>query len=129
MKITYTGRQVDFPPAQLEKIQGQFAKLAKLLDRRGEREAHIVLSHERHLHHAEVTVNYQNHALVGLASDVDAFAAVHAAVGKLEKQALKVREKWRDGHRPGDAKEALASRVETEGAEGEPSGETDSTEV
>ena len=29
-------------------------------------EAHVVLSLERHLHHAEVTVNYYNHPLVGL---------------------------------------------------------------
>lgn len=112
MRITYTGRQVDFPPAQLQKIEGQFAKLSKLLDgQRGEREAHVVLSHERYLHHAEVTVNYHHHSLVGLASDPDAFTAVHNAVLKLEKQALKVREKWRDDHRPGDAKEARADKA------------------
>jgi len=99
MKITYTGRQVDFPPAQVDKLQDEFSKLSKLLDGKGEREAKVVLSHERHLHHAEVTVNYHNHALVGLASSPDAFAAVHEAVGKLEKQALKVREKFRDSKR------------------------------
>ncbi len=99
MKITYTGRQVDFPPAQLEKVEGLFSKVSKLLDGKGDCEAHVRLSHERHLHHAEVTVNYHNHALVGLASDADAFTALHDAVLKLEKQAVKVREKWRDGNR------------------------------
>ncbi len=108
MKITYTGRQVDFPPAQLQKIEGQFAKLSKLLDGGGERGAHVVISHERHLHHAEVTINYHHHALVGIANDADPFAALHEAVLKLEKQALKVREKWRDGHRV-PAKDGAAS--------------------
>ncbi len=108
MKITYTGRQVDFPPAQLAKIEGQFAKLSKLLDGQGERGAHVVLSHERHLHHAEVTVNYHHHALVGLASDPDPFTALHGAVLKLEAQAVKVRGKWRDDHRPHGAKEERA---------------------
>ena len=106
MKITYTGRQVEFPPAQVEKIDGQFAKLAKLLDRKkGEHEAHVVISHDGPLHQAEVTINYHHHALVGIATDADPFNALHAAVGKLEKQALKVREKWRDGKRTVKAKE------------------------
>jgi len=107
MKITYTGRQVDFPPAQLEKLQGLFSKVAKLLDSKGDCEAHVRLSHERHLHHAEVTVNYHNHALVGLGSDAEAFTALHEAVLKLETQAMKVREKWRDGKRVTGPKEKL----------------------
>jgi len=109
MKVTYTGRQVEFQPAQDAKIQTQFAKLGKLLERRGEREAHIVLSHERHLHNAEVTVNYYDHTLIGLAASTDEFTAVHDAIAKLEKQAVKVREKWRDTKRaPSEEKEAEA---------------------
>lgn len=107
MKVTYTGRKVEFPSDQAEKIDGEFTKLSKLLDRKkGEGEAHVVLSHEGPLHLAEVTVNYHHHALVGTATDADPFSALHAAVAKLEKQALKVREKWRDGKRTGEAKEA-----------------------
>ena len=34
MKITYTGRQVELAPAQLKKIEAQFAKVGKLLDGR-----------------------------------------------------------------------------------------------
>jgi putative sigma-54 modulation protein len=109
MKVTYTGRQAKFPPAQIEKIEGQFAKLAKLLDGKGQREAHVVFTQERHLQHAEVTVNYFNHALVGIGSDTEQFPALHGALAKLEKQALKVREKWRDGKRTTEAKDAVAS--------------------
>ena len=46
MKITYTGRQVELAPAQLKKIEAQFAKVGKLLDGREEREAHVILSLE-----------------------------------------------------------------------------------
>ena len=100
MKITYSGLEDQFPQAQLQKIDAQFAKVSRVLERPGtEREAHVVFRHERHLHHAEVTVNYYDHTLVGLASDSDAFAALHEAVNKLEKQALRVREKWREGRR------------------------------
>src|SRR5215472_12247890 len=96
MKITYTGRQVELAPAQLKKLEAQFGKIGKLLDGKREHEAHVILSLERHLHHAEVTVNYYNHQLVGLGSNSDLFTAIHAAAEKLEKQVLKTRTKWRD---------------------------------
>ncbi len=99
MRITYTGRQVELAPAQLRKIEAQFDKLGKLLDRKHEREAHVVLSHERHLHRAEISVNYHNHPLVCLGENTDLFTAIHSAIEKLEKQAIKVRAKWRDTKR------------------------------
>ena len=99
MKINYTGRQVELAPAQLKKIEAQFAKVGKLLDGREQKEAHVILSLERHLHQAEITVNYHNHQLVGIGSNVDLFNAIHAAIEKLEKQTLKVRAKWRDTKR------------------------------
>ena len=99
MKITYTGRQVELAPAQLKKLEAQFAKIGKLLDGRGECEAHVILSLERHLHNAEATINYYGHQLAGLGSSTDLFNAIHAAAGKLEKQAVKARSKWRDTKR------------------------------
>jgi putative sigma-54 modulation protein len=99
MKITYTGRQVELAPAQLKKLEARFAKVGKLLDGRRESEAHVILSLERHLHQAEVTVNYFNHKFVGIGSNADLFQAIHAAVEKLEKQAIKERTKFRDKKR------------------------------
>ena len=100
MKVTYTGRQVDLSPAQSEKLTAEFAKVGKLLDNgRGEAQAHVVLSHERHQNNVEITVPYHNHELVGEGSDPDLFSAIHAAVDKLEKQAIRVRGKWRDSKR------------------------------
>lgn len=100
MRITYTGRQVELAPAQLRKLEAQCAKLGKMLDgSKSECEARIVLSHERHLHKAEVTVKYHDHSMVGFAEDSDLFTAIHGAIEKLEKQAIKVRAKWRDSKR------------------------------
>src|ERR1039458_7400496 len=108
MKITYTGRQVELAPAQLKKIETQFAKVGKLLDGREEKEAHVILSLERHLHQAEITVNYYNHQLVGIGSNVDLITAIHSAIEKLEKQTIKVRAKWRDTKRTPRKEEAAA---------------------
>ncbi len=99
MKITYTGRHVELAPAQVRKIEEQFNTIAKLLDGKEEHEAHVVLSQERHLHHTEVRTHYYDHELVGLASDVDMFTSLHQAIDRLEKQAIKVRAKWRDTKR------------------------------
>ena len=122
MRITYTGRQVELAPAQLKKIEAQFAKVGKLLDGREEREAHVVLSLERHLHQAEVTIHYHNHELVGIGSNSDLFNAIHSAVGRLEKQAIKVRAKWRDSKRS-PRKEAEAERAPAVEAGPEPENE------
>lgn len=118
MKVTYTGRQVDLSPAQSAKLTAEFEKIGKLLDNGlGEAGAHVVLKHERHLNNVEITVPYHHHDLVGEGSDSDLFTAIHDAVGKLEKQALRVREKWRDSKRV-PRKETDASGEERAG-EGE----------
>lgn len=96
MKINYTGRKVELAPAQLRKVEALFGKLAKLLDGKGQREAHVVLSQERRQNRAEITVNYQHHSLVGIDSNADLFTAIHGAIQKLEKQAIKVLAKRRD---------------------------------
>lgn len=120
MKVTYTGRQVDLSPAQSAKLNAEFEKVGRLLDNgRGEVGAHVVLAHERHLHNVEITVEYHHHDLVGAGSDTDLFTAIHDAVGKLEKQALRVREKWRDSKR--------IPRKETDASAEEGAGEGEGT--
>jgi putative sigma-54 modulation protein len=114
MKITYTGRHVDLSRAQSQKLTEQFEKVGRLLDNgKGDAEAHVVLSHERYSHNVEVTVPYHNHELVGQGSDADLFVAIHAAVEKLEKQALRVREKFREGKRV-SLKDAAPEEIDIE---------------
>jgi len=112
MKITYTGRQVALAPAQLQKIEMRLAKVGKLLDGRRECEAHVILSLERRLHRAEITVNYYHHQLVGIASGADLFMVIGASIGKVEKQALKARTKWRDTKRAAGTAEPQSSQAE-----------------
>jgi putative sigma-54 modulation protein len=126
MRITYTGRQVELAPAQVRKLEAQFSKLGKLLDGgRHECEARVILSHERHLHKSEVTVKYHDHSLVGLGEDSDLFTSIHGAITRLEKQAVKVRVKWRDSKRvsrkeaaPIEAEETPARRAPSTKQEG-----------
>ncbi|HUQ91018.1 MAG TPA: HPF/RaiA family ribosome-associated protein, partial [Bryobacteraceae bacterium] len=103
MKITYTG-EAAFSPAQRKKLDVKFSKLSKLLDRGGEISAHVVLTRERHLRRAEIIVNIYDHQIAVNASESEPVQAVTIAADKLEKQILKMRDKWRDTKRRPAAK-------------------------
>jgi len=96
MKITYTGRNEVFPPKQLAKLEAKLQKLSKMIDRRGEREAHVILTQERFLLKVEITLNAWDHALVGVGSNRDLVTAANEALDRLEKQIVKLRTKFRD---------------------------------
>jgi putative sigma-54 modulation protein len=118
MNVSYKGLKQDLAPAHQEKLDAKFAKLSKLLERRGQREAHVVVTHERHLYRAEVTVQFYDHQLVGLCSDGDVFTALSSALDKLESQAHKQVDKFRTKHRhkedpAGALTEAAAPEPET----------------
>jgi putative sigma-54 modulation protein len=103
MKITYTGIKKELSPKLQAKLDGKFAKVSKLLEKRGEIEAHVVVTTVRHLHKAEISIPYYEHQLIGLGSDADVFTALCEALEKLETQAVKNRGKWREKHRRKDS--------------------------
>ena len=95
MKIAFTGKQDKLTASQERKLAMAFARLSKLLERRGEKGAQVILTGERHLRHAEVRVNFYDHVLFGKGSAPDQFTAIMDALEKVEKQALKLLEKRR----------------------------------
>jgi putative sigma-54 modulation protein len=95
MKVSYTGIKSGLPAKLQEKLDTKFAKLSRLVDGRGEKQAHVVVTSERYLHKAEITLHVHNHQLVGIGSDSDVFKAISAALDRIEKQAAKEGAKWR----------------------------------
>jgi putative sigma-54 modulation protein len=102
MKISYTGKSEAIPTRQRTKLEAKLQKLSKVVERRGEKEAHIVLTQERFLHKVEITVHAWEHALVGIGTNGDAAVAALEAFERLEKQLLKLRARWRDTNRVRD---------------------------
>jgi putative sigma-54 modulation protein len=89
MNVSYRGIKKDFSPKMQEKLSAKFAKISKLTEKRGEQEAHVVVSSENRMHKAEITMQFHGHPLVGIASDADLFTALNEALDKLDKQAVK----------------------------------------
>ncbi|HSU57734.1 MAG TPA: ribosome-associated translation inhibitor RaiA [Bryobacteraceae bacterium] len=102
MRLIVSGKTKDFTPELEEKFTSKIAKLSKLIERRGEREAHVSHQIERHLHKMQVIINFYDHSLVGEGVDADLETAMCQAIEKLEKQIVNLRSRWRDTHR--DAK-------------------------
>jgi len=99
MQVSYTGIQQDLPAKIQAKLDAKFSKLSKLLDGRGEHKAHVVVSQQKRSIRAEVTVHFYDHQFVGIGTHTDLYAALSAALEKLDTQAVRQRGKWRQTHR------------------------------
>jgi ribosomal subunit interface protein len=110
MKLIVSGKTKEFTPEVQEKFSLKLAKLSKLIERRGEREAHVMHHMERHLHKIEVVMNLYDHQVAVKGSNSDLDSALTDAATKLEKQVVKMRTKWRTTHR--DAKGVRSSKEE-----------------
>jgi putative sigma-54 modulation protein len=115
MKVSYKGIKQALPAKIQAKLDAKFAKLSKLLEKRGEQEAHVVVTMVRHLHKAEVTLPFYEHQLVGIGSDADLFTAIYEALDKLEAQAVKNRGKWRERKRRKDGSSKESSSMKKAG--------------
>jgi ribosomal subunit interface protein len=112
MKLIYSGKTKEFTPELERKMGTKLAKLSKMIEQRGEREAHVTHRLERHLHKVEIVTNVYDHSLIGEATDADVATAFHQAIENLEKQILKLRRRWRDTHR--DPKGVRANKEDWE---------------
>jgi len=121
MKLIYSGKTKEFTPELERKVGAKLAKLSKMIEQRGEREAHLTHRVERHLHKVEIVTNVYDHSLIGEASDPDVATALNQAVDNLEKQIVKMRRRWRDTHR--DPKSVRASKESWEN-NGAPAGQS-----
>ena len=108
MKLIYSGKTKDFTPELERKVEAKLGKLSKMIEQRGEREAHVTHRVERHLHKVEIVTNVYDHSLIGEAADADLSTAFHQALENLERQIVKLRNRWRDTHR--DPKSVRASK-------------------
>ena len=84
MQIAYTGKPHDLSKEQSDRLTVRLNKLGKMIDGKlvegkltEEKKAHFILTHQRHLAKAEITLHYYGHDLFGMATHADKFRALN----------------------------------------------------
>ena len=93
MQLDITGRHVEITPALREFAEEKLRKLERLLDE--PLEIHVVLSIAKHRHTAEIQVKSRSGVFAGAEETGDLYASIGEVVDKLERQALRNKEKMR----------------------------------
>ena len=96
MQLNITFRQFGTSDALKHHAQERVERVNKLLDRAGE--AHVVLSLERHLHHADITIHSGAWILRGRDKSDDMYASIDLAMDKIERQLRRYKDKLKTHH-------------------------------
>jgi len=111
MQVHITGRQVAITPALRKFTEEKLKKLEKLLG--GSIEAHVVLAVEKRRQKAEIQVKSRTALLSGDRETDDLYASIGEVILKLERQALKHKEKLTH-HKKRDGRRIAASLTSSE---------------
>jgi putative sigma-54 modulation protein len=122
MQLDITGRHIEITPALREFAEEKLSKLERLLD--GPLEVHVVLGIEKHRHVAEIQVKSRTGVFSGTQETGDLYASIGEVVDKLERQALKHKEKMRThkikkGPRSPEAAAVMEASAAPEGVVGD----------
>jgi putative sigma-54 modulation protein len=96
MQMNITFRQFGTSDSLKEYAREKVDRVNKLLDRAGE--AHVVLSLERHLHHADITIHSGSWVLRGREKSEDMYASIDLAMDKIERQLRRYKDKLKTHH-------------------------------
>ena len=95
MQFEYTGRHVEVTAAMRAHVETQFAKLDHIFNGSSAR-AHVIIEVEKNRQKGEVIVHWRDHTLTATDVNVDMYMALTRAISRIEKQALKLKEKTID---------------------------------
>ena len=96
MQLNITFRNFDASEFLKDYAREKVERVNKYLDRAGE--AHVVLSLERHLHHADITIHSGAFVLRGRDSSEDMYASLDLAMDKIERQLHRYKDRLKQHH-------------------------------
>ena len=92
MKFEYTGRHVEVSPAIRRHVEDHFKKLDHIFNDTSA-STHVIIDVEKNRQIAEIIVHRRDHTLTAKDTNADMYMALTRAIGKIEKQALKLKKK------------------------------------
>src|SRR5687767_12150860 len=108
MKIEFTGRHLEVTPALKAHVDELFSKIEHIFDGKPAK-AHVIIEVERGRHRSEILINWRNEALTAVSTNSDMYQSLSQTVGKIEKQARKLKDKVIDkSHRATKAAAIIA---------------------
>jgi len=91
MQITITGKNVEITPAIRQYAEEKLAKMHKYLE--GISDAHVILSVQRYLHIAEITLYADGITIRGEERSQDMYSSLDLVMDKIERQVRRYKEK------------------------------------
>lgn len=96
MQLNITFRHLDPIDSLKNYAREKVERVNKYLDKATE--AHVVLSLERHLHHADISIHSGTFLLRGKERSEDMYASIDLAMDKIERQLKRYKEKLKHHH-------------------------------
>jgi len=96
MQINITGQHLKVTESLKEYVEKKFEKLTRHFDH--VINIHVVLSVEKHEHHAEASLQVSGNKIFATAANEGMYAAIDNLVDKLDRQIVKHKEKLKDHH-------------------------------
>lgn len=93
MEIEFTGRHIGITPAVERMVRKELGKLERILNSAPIR-VHVIVSAEKHRKQTEIVVHWRDIVFTAIGENADVTQSVTAAAVKVQKQALKVKEKF-----------------------------------
>src|SRR5262245_32942563 len=94
MEFEFTGRHVDITPAIQRLARKELEKLGRILDSAPMR-AHVILTSEKYRQCTEIIVYWRDSVFAGQAENSDLNQSISAAAGRVQKQVLRLKEKFK----------------------------------
>jgi len=96
MQMNITFRHLDPIDSLKNYAQEKVERVNKYLEKAGD--AHVVLSLDRHLHQADITIHSGTYLLRGKERSEDMYASIDLAMDKIERQLKRYKEKLKSHH-------------------------------
>ena len=112
MNFEYTGRHMDVTPALRSHVENHFDKIKHLFDGNGTTNAHVIIEVEKGRHRSEIILKWRDQVLTATTSVSDMYQSLTQTIDKLEKQALKLKNKVIDKHQRVKKTSTVAASVD-----------------
>jgi putative sigma-54 modulation protein len=93
MNFEYTGRHLVVTPAIRTHVEEHFGKIEHLFPNSTTVRAHVIIEVIKNRHNAEILLHWRDHTLTAKDTNADMYQALTRCIGKIEKQAVKLKKK------------------------------------